>query len=224
MSEYVCGLDLGQSVDFSVFTAVQCHRSAEAPATYCLEGMQRFALGLPYTEIAEAVAERMKAPPLKGSRLVIDAGGPGRPVFDIFQREEISAALVPVTITGGRQVNATRTGLCVPKGHLISVLIALFQEGRLEFAKVEGRDILVAELKAFKVRQTATGHETFAGERSHDDAVVSLAMAVWLAEAAANLYPGATDLARVHGLRAVVPGRHGLAAARNIFGMGAFRP
>jgi hypothetical protein len=221
MSEFVCGLDLGQSVDFSVFCAVECHRSAEAPARYVLEGMDRFPLGSAYTDIAERVASRMRNPPLKGARLVIDAGGPGRPVFDIFQRSEISAQLVPVTITGGRQVNATRTGITVPKGHLVSVLVALFQEGRLEFAKVEGRDTLIAELKAFRVRQTATGHETFAGERDHDDTVISLALACWYAEAGSCVYPDLSQLQR--GPR-VIPGVRGEGARRNIFGMGAFRP
>jgi hypothetical protein len=224
MTEFICGLDLGQSVDFSVFCAVECLRFVDQPSRYVLAGMERFPLGTAYTDIAERVASRMKASPLKGSRLVIDAGGPGRPVFDIFQRSDIAAALVPVTITGGRQVNATRTGLCVPKGHLVSVLVALFQEGRLEFAKFEGRDQLVAELKAFKVRQTATGHETFAGERDHDDEVVSLALACWYAEAGACVYPGAVELARVQGPRSVIPGRHGEASRRNVFGMGAFRP
>jgi hypothetical protein len=220
MTEFICGLDLGQSVDFSVFSAVECLRFVDQPSRHVLAGMQRFALGSPYTDIAEAVAGRMKAPPLKGARLVIDAGGPGKPVFDIFQREEISAALVPVTITGGRQVNATRTGLCVPKGHLISVLVALFQEERLEFAKFEGRDQLVAELKAFKVKQTAKGHETFSGERDHDDTVISLALACWYAETGACVYP---DLSQLQQARRVLPGVRGEAARRNIFGMGAFR-
>jgi hypothetical protein len=83
------------------------------------------------------------------------------------------------------------------------------------------RETLIAELKAFKVKQTATGHETFAGDRDHDDTVISLALACWYAEAGACLYPDTSQLQR--GPR-VIPGVRGEAARRNIFGMGAFRP
>jgi hypothetical protein len=69
-------------------------------------------------------------------------------------------------------------------------------------------------------RGTATGHEAVAGERDHDDTVISLALACWYAEAgSACLYPNMQE----QGPR-IIPGVRGEAALRNVFGMGAFRP
>lgn len=44
--------------------------------------------------------------------------------------------------------------------------------------------ILLAELRAFSVKTTATGSEQFAAlrERDHDDIVMATALAVWVAE------------------------------------------
>ena len=56
-------------------------------------------------------------------------------------------------------------------------------EDRAELPEAE---ILVAELKAFSVKITQAGNETFESwrERDHDDMVLAVAMALWLAERA----------------------------------------
>jgi hypothetical protein len=220
---FVAGLDLGQLTDFTVLSAVERMEQAKAPPRYVLRGMERYPLGQPYTVTAGRVAERLNALPLQGCTLVIDAGGPGRPVFDIFAREEMCARLVPVTITGGRTVNASHTGITVPKGHLVSTLVALFQEGRLTFARVEGLGTLIAELKAFRVKQTASGHERFEAltDRDHDDTVVSLALACWWAEKGGQFEPPPVVEPVRESLEDRLRAGHSRAAERGLFGMRA---
>jgi hypothetical protein len=52
--------------------------------------------------------------------------------------------------------------------------------------------VIEAELRAFRVKLTPAGNDTFesARERDHDDLVLAMALAVWAGERAAAAIPG----------------------------------
>jgi hypothetical protein len=73
----------------------------------------------------------------------------------------------------------------VAKVQLVSVLQAMLSSHRLKIATgLPETGILVAELKTFSAKITAAGNEKYEAlrERDHDDMVLAVAMALWLAE------------------------------------------
>ena len=68
---------------------------------------------------------------------------------------------------------------------MVSVLQALLSSRRLKIATgLAEAAILIEELKAFRAKITVSGNETFGAwrERDHDDLVLAVALALWLAE------------------------------------------
>jgi hypothetical protein len=73
----------------------------------------------------------------------------------------------------------------VPKKELVSTLQVLLQTRRLQVAqRLPQAAALERELHAFRVRITESAHEMFGAERErdHDDLVMALALAAWVAE------------------------------------------
>ncbi len=111
--------------------------------------------------------------------LVVDAGGPGRPVVDAIR----AAGLKPiaVSITAGKRPRRAEGMVYVPKRELVRGLVTAFENGRLKIAKrLPLAGALMDELRAFKVRFTARGRDTYAARSGeHDDLVMAVALAVW---------------------------------------------
>jgi hypothetical protein len=129
----------------------------------------------------------LAVPPLAGSVLAVDATGVGRPVVDMFRVGQLACPVLPVTITGGSAVKSTADGgWNVPKKELVGVLRRLLQTRRLVVAKaLPDAAVLRRELGDFRVRITASAHETFGAEwrtGAHDDLVLAVALAAWLFE------------------------------------------
>lgn len=195
---FIVGLDLGQQNDFTALTVLDRVVSVEfderliAPIEstrafrYEIPHLQRFKLGTPYPEIVDAVGKLIVGLPPRKQRpdLVCDATGVGRPVVDMFEKARLHP--ISVTITGG--FNETRAGDAdhnVPKRNLVGVLQVCAQTGRLKIAEdLPEAATLISELAAFKVKLSASGHESFEAWREsvHDDLVLSTAIAVWYAE------------------------------------------
>lgn len=178
------------------------------PKVYRLRRLERFVLGTAYTTIVDRVTGLFERPPLYGSTLVIDKTGVGAAVYDMFARptqtkhEEyegftqttrIKAAVRPVTITGGSGATPDGAGFRVSKKELVSILQVLLQsedplnpeKRRLQLARsIPLVKVLVQELEVFKVKITEAGNETFEAwrTRDHDDCVLALAVALWVAE------------------------------------------
>jgi hypothetical protein len=147
--------------------------------------LKRWQLGTGYPEIVKEVKALLARPPLPGCRLVVDATGVGRAVVDLLRAAELPAMLVPITITAGHAAAREKDGYHVAKKHLAGVLQVLLQQQRLKVSELPEREVLLREMRAFRVKvAAATGHETFEAwrERDHDDLVLSVALACWLAE------------------------------------------
>ena len=188
MDEFIVGLDLGQSRDYTALAVLQLIAGAKrAEAQYHLRYLERPPLGTLYTAIVERVRELLATPPLQARRtpLVIDRTGVGSAVTDMFT----AAGLRPyaVTITGGDSVVRENSyHVRVPKRELVGLLVALFQSGRLKVARnLELAPALLDELLNFRVKvNLQTAHDSYEAwrESAHDDLVLATALACWHAE------------------------------------------
>jgi hypothetical protein len=184
VTDYLVGLDLGQTTDFTALAVIE--RSASPETTYSLRHLQRVHLGTSYTAIIELVAKLLGTAPLAGcSTLVVDETGLGRPVVDMLRPSTISAPIIPITITAGKTVSTTdHGGFHVPKKQLVTCLQLLLQNQRLRIpSSLPDAKLLTRELLNFQVKITPAANEVFgACHQSHDDMVLSVALACWLAE------------------------------------------
>jgi hypothetical protein len=158
-------------------------RDVDQSPRYRARHIQRFSTGVSYTEMVEEIEQVMQRPPLrKATTLVVDATGVGRAVADLFAH--IGRSVVSVTITGGDSTTRTGSEYTVPKRTLASTTQALLQTDRLQFsARVPETEVLLRELKDFRVKVSDTGHARFEHrEGEHDDLVLATALAAWYGE------------------------------------------
>lgn len=183
--KYYVGLDLGQARDY---TAVAILERSQKECTWGVRHLHRFPLGTAYPSLVESTRDLVRRPPLLGNvQLVIDATGVGRPVLDIFRRGNMGHRVVGVSIHGGDAVSQdpSISGYRVPKRDLVSNLQLLFQQRRLRIpTNLRESDILIQELRSFRVQISDAGHDSYGAWRSgeHDDMVLAVALAAWMAQ------------------------------------------
>jgi hypothetical protein len=181
-TRFFIGVDLGQSSDPTAIAMVR-RVGEERVAVFQVGHLERVPLHTPYPAIVNRVQHLLSHPICAGNAdLAIDQTGVGGPVADMFRQAGID--FTGVVITGGQEETSPSANLAhVPKLKLISHLQALLHEGRLLIQKnLPEAPILVSELQNFRVRYSDSGHLTFnAREGKHDDLVLALAIAVWLA-------------------------------------------
>jgi len=187
--DYVIGLDLGQSSDYTALAVLERPAPPEPPARrekpiYSLRHLVRFALGTPYTTIVPEVAGLASS--LRGSPLVVDHTGVGRALVDLLRKAKTGGSIVPVTVTAGHAVTRNEDGdWRVPKKELVTCLQLVLQGRRLKIATaLPHADTLVEELQNFRVKVTASANEVFGTwrEGQHDDLVFAVVLACWWAE------------------------------------------
>ncbi len=194
MSAYQIGLDLGALADASVLTATEAveHYEPTEPATFGSEAgwathhhvgaILRWE-GVNYPRLVEEVAQWVAGyfPPLSPlPRLVVDRTGVGLPVLQLFQEAyragRLRAHVQGLTITSGRDDGRGT----VSKVNLIGRLTRLLGEGRIHIpSTLPNADRLRAELISYRHRMTASGADAYGDESTHDDHVLSLALAVY---------------------------------------------
>src|SRR5262249_28450739 len=122
---------------------------------YGVRYLRRWPLGTPYPQIVKDVAALLARPPLPGATLVVDNTGVGRAVVDLFKqavRDGMKAHLLPVTITGGERPHYVAGGWHLPKKELAGALQVLLQQQRLKVSQLPEREVLLKELRAFRVK------------------------------------------------------------------------
>jgi hypothetical protein len=204
----VFGLDLGQISDFTapavdqVTEVPDANRAGRVVRLHAIRHLHRWHLGTAYPQIVADVKALLAQVP--GSSLALDATGVGRAVVDLFRAAQLPAAqlpaarLVPITITGGNEATRVDRGWHVPKKDLVGSVQAALQARRLRIAPaLREAKTLTKELQTFRVKVClATANESFEAwrERDHDDLVLAVAMAVWLAGR-----PTIVDVLRMNG-------------------------
>jgi hypothetical protein len=181
---FYVGVDLGQSNDYTavcVGERVGEGSGIGAPWGLHVRHLERFR-GLPYPEVCdrlEGLLARLAAP----HELVVDATGVGAAVTDLLRERGLRFAAV--TITGGdRTTRDGRGGYRVPKRDLVAGLQVLLQSGRLKIAAgLPDTETLRQELLAFRVKVSASGHDSYEAwrEEDHDDLVLAACLCAWLA-------------------------------------------
>jgi len=152
----------------------------EIETIYHVRYLLRYPLGTDYTAIVEDVIIALNRSPVKGNcELLVDAGGPGRPVIDLLAKR---CNPVAIAITGegiARQV--TPDEWHVPKQDLCSITRLLMEQGRLKVAQeLELAELLQTEMANFRMKYTKAANLQFeAREGEHDDLLLSLAMPLW---------------------------------------------
>jgi len=211
MSNFVFAVDLGQVNDYTALCVVErvpppafppgtqpmmtrdlgggMTRTQPAPDTrkpdYHIRHLERVPLGTLYHAVVARVKELLgESPLLRGAPLVIDQTGVGRGIYEQFAQ----AGLAPwgITITGGNEMRREGRNLHVPKNDLVSALLTIYQQERLQIAEgLADVPALIHELVNFRPKvNIATGHESFEAwrESDHDDLVLAAAMGVWFLE------------------------------------------
>jgi len=188
--EYILGLDLGKAADFTALCVLETRVSAPdfiagPEAVYHCKWLQRFKLGSGYPHIVLSVREMCRREPLLTftPRLAIDQSGVGAAVVDMFRQGEINADLQPILIHGGdRATNEGGVWRC-PKRELVGITQVMLQSGRIKIPNVlPEAGVLKQELQNFQVSISDAGHDSYeARVGKHDDLVLALAMALWLA-------------------------------------------
>lgn len=173
MSDFILGVDLGQAQDPTALAAVEAD-----PSQIDLRHLEQFPLGTPYPAVVERVGKVSAALPWR-PYLVVDAGGPGRPVVDMMRVAGLKP--IPVSITSGRRARCADGMVYVPKRELVRVVVVALETGRLRIAKrLPLAGAFKRELESFKVTITAKARATYAAKAGeHDDLVMAVALAVW---------------------------------------------
>lgn len=180
---YILGLDLGQSQDYTAIAIVE-----KVQSQYHVRKLER-TRGTSYPDIVARVKSILIK--FRGATLVVDQTGVGAPVVDMF--EEAGMRPTGVHITGGD--HATNNGYGAhgeaprrwrtPKRDLVGTLQVLLQNKRLKIAPGPLSDTLAAEMLNFKVKiDPETAHDGYSAwrEADHDDLVLATALACWFAE------------------------------------------
>ena len=194
---YFLGLDIGQMQDFSALTLLA--RRIEVPdplawdssmaySMYYPVVMRQFDLGTPYYVIEKEVARIWALPELMVSEnwIAVDATGVGSPIVENLRMTH-GLPVQSIIITGGetaKQVGDTEYH--VGKEHLVTALVDMVQRKRLIIPEgVDAYDVFFNQLEVFGYKvNKSTGNVSWEAmkEQVHDDVIISVALALWMAE------------------------------------------
>ncbi len=196
---YYLGVDFGSQQDYTAlalvkrndiikkeYSMVQGFTEEDVCTEYQLLFIERMDLGTPYQKVVDRVNMILRDEDLRGDTVVVpDATGVGIPIVQLMRSQGVSP-MIPISIHGGQATNKNDFGgYSVPKRDLVSSLAIVVQSRRLRVASdINYRMQLVHEMQSFVPKFTKNGGDTYEAlmEKDHDDLVMALAMAVWLAE------------------------------------------
>lgn len=205
------GLDLGKTNDWTAASVIE-RSGPPGRHRFDVVGLIRVR-GVMFPEVIRRVQTLAANPALRPHRLipasadgperlelaplplaVVDSTGVGEAVTDDLLVAPLAARVVPVKITGGDTWRRDRwpgsrgvMAYWVAKGLLCSKVQSLLQGGRLKISPaLELAATLQDELLNFEVKVTESANETYGCWRSgkHDDMVLSIALACWVADIA----------------------------------------
>jgi hypothetical protein len=194
-NKFYLGLDLGQAQDYSALAILERQGHGTGSVYHCRH-LQRWPLRTSYMAIVADTARMVNSKELQPADellrrtepkpiLAVDATGVGAPVIDLFKAERMNGQLEPIQITGGSEVTNENGTTRVPKRDLVSTAQVALQNNRLQIAAaLPDAQTLTRELQNFQVKITDNAHDTYGAwrEGTHDDLVLAVALALWIAE------------------------------------------
>jgi hypothetical protein len=144
---------------------------------WTLNNLERLPLGLPYTEIVKRIVRLEQS--VHPRYVMVDAGGPGRPVIDMMQAGGL--APTPVSMIGRGRVKRNSGGSwIIPEAALMERMASAMEQGKLKIACDRAMaDALMDEMRAFVRAITQHGNVTIEARRTHDDLILAVALALW---------------------------------------------
>lgn len=190
---YTLGLDLGKAKDYTALVILERHGEGDE-AIFHARHLQRFELGTAYPTIVASVAGMIGREPLLSTkpRLAIDETGVGSPVVDLFRQARLVVELYPVHITSGSSESYDEGVYYVPKRDLVSVVQVALQTDKLKIAaSLPEAATLASELQNFEVKITDAANDIYGAWRTgtHDDLVLSVAMALYVGKKPGKFIP-----------------------------------
>lgn len=195
MSRWIVGVDFGQRSDRTAIAAVEVVQppppndlGAGGPVRWPksfldLRYLERLPVGLAYPEQCARIAALLdRTRELERAEVVVDATGVGVAVADQL-REVLARGFYELTITAGGRVQEDGNRLSVPKRDLVSRLSVAMEQRRLRVAPgLASARPLLDELGNFNVTISGAGHDSYGARKGHDDLVLAVSYAVWLAD------------------------------------------
>lgn len=191
---FTVGLDIGKQNDYTAAIVLRNTPTADKTQHDAVH-IERWR-GVDYPEtvrriqrLIETIKNPTRLPTPPHVELVVDEGGPGGPVVDMFR--DVGLRPIGVMIHGGHATVRDGMTYRVPKRELVAHVQVCLQSGRFKIApSLKHADTLVAELLAFRVEISSSGHDRYGNdvgatmwrEQPHDDLVLAAAMALWRAE------------------------------------------
>jgi hypothetical protein len=188
---YVLGLDPAKVEDYSALAACSVEWDT------CKKGFVSKLVNIKrlqevdYNVIVDWAIEALRTPRFKkdvdfGPILVMDAGGVGVAVLDMFHHKGVSP--VAVTITPGDSVSRPKQGeYRVGKARLVGKFLAVYSQGRFKIPVTQLRDFvqLHKEIVSFRRLLNNKGNAIFESPaRVHDDMFIACALEAWFLEEA----------------------------------------
>jgi hypothetical protein len=189
---YYCGLDLGQSRDYSAFCTLERLGTNIDNYIYQCRFLHRWQLKTRYTDIVEDVLKWTNSPTVTKNVqhrtiLAVDQTGVGAGVVDLFRRSEMRSKLVSIMITAGSQVTRDYYSIKIPKRELVGEVAVALQNHTLRISpELPLSETLIKELENFNAKTTGAGHDGYGAAMdwrvgNNDDLVLSVSMALWCA-------------------------------------------
>ncbi len=179
---FYVGLDLGQKRDHAAIAVVEKEPGEELLRVRHLE---RIALGTSYPRVVARVRDLVTDEKLAGQcALAVDGTGVGAPVVDLLRDARLGCELAPVTISGGERESLVGGMFSVPKRDLIAGVQVLLEQGEMKIARdLREAGALTRELMDVRMTMSGGGRVRLGadGAGEHDDLVIALALACWLA-------------------------------------------
>lgn len=211
------GVDLGQAADYTAVTHTRWWRDKVARINPSWDdrwragdmrptrSANRYELlsiwrerRIPYDRVVSAITKMTRQVEEQHKaqwRLIMDATGVGRPIYDLLVKERLRP--VAITLTGGTQAGTNDIGYTVPKRDVIVALQVASQSGRLRYAgNIAYKRQLQDELQNMHMKiNIRTGHDSYEAwrEQEHDDIVLAEALPIWYAEAGSAPQVSATE-------------------------------
>jgi hypothetical protein len=190
---FLAGLDLGKRQDYTALAILERRRRVSGwdPVYFCqkvewdmcVRRLVRFPLGTSYRDLVNLIEHELRSPQLGfETPLVLDATGVGEVMYDLL-RGSIQH-LVPVTITSTGSATLHNGRHHVPKEQLAQVLSVLLEGEKLHCVRrLPLAQTLYDEFRNFEVKVRPNGRESFGAfkDGTHDDLVMSVALACWYA-------------------------------------------
>ena len=187
---FILSADMGGRRDYTAVVIIAYNELMARPV-YTVTYLHRFPLGTSSVAVVDHLVQLVKTYPLREDvTVVVDATGAGGSVLDLMMRAGLDP--IGIKIHGGQSVSRDDFDGCyrTPKRDLVGVVDYLLPQApepvRIEIpARLPQSKVLLAELETFRAKITLdTGHTTFEAwrERDHDDYVLALACALWVAE------------------------------------------